>query len=830
MDTGRWERIKELFAAACKLSPRERGAYLDEHCPDVDLRREVEALLEAGLGETIAGARHDSFMVVPATSAVPSDPSSAPTRFVSHPPQPFDVPKRIGRYRIVRKLGEGGMGIVFEAEQTEPVKRRVALKLIKPGMDSARVIARFDTERQALALMDHENVARVLDAGATEDGRPYFVMDYVAGVPITEYCDTNKLSTSERLELFLRICDGVHHAHQKGVIHRDLKPSNILVELHDGKPRPKIIDFGVAKATEQRHSELEMFTEFGMIIGTPEYMSPEQANPTTLDIDTRTDIYSLGVVLYELLVGQLPIDAREMRRAGYDAMRRKIQDEIPSRPSTRLTTYDDTSSTTAQNRRASLASLIRQLRGDLDWITMKALEKDRTRRYRSAAEFADDVRRHIRSEPVIAGPPRLGYRVSKFYRRHRIAVGVAASFALLLLAGVTGTSFGLVKAIEAREIAEYEAETSREVIEFMSEVFDVENYAVPGDVVTAKEVLDQGADQVRFGFEGRPRLQGRMMEVLGVIYRYLGLYDASLRLLEDSLATRRRALGDTHPDVALSQSAIAGVYIESGRIDSAADHLQQALAIQERTLGRDDPERARTLNNLGAVALRRQEWERARDYWEQALAIRLAAYGPEHLEVAKMLGNLSVAYAQLGDLERGRDAVERAIRIRQKQQHPDHPDIAKLRQRLSVQLSAAGEYEAALDQAERALAIQRKVLEESNPRIGYTLVAVGRAKEGLGDLAGAVQAVEQAIAIHAVHETRSGRRPTQLRSRLLELERKAGANEALARTVEEQLPALAVHGDEPWIESAAEELARALRVLGRETEALDVERRFGTQS
>jgi WD40 repeat protein/serine/threonine protein kinase len=349
-----------------------------------------------------------------AASESTEDPDSTRTE----PASSGEDSRSIGPYRILQKLGEGGMGEVYEAEQEQPVRRRVALKVIKPGMDSKQVIARFESERQALALMSHPSIAQVYDAGTTKEGRPYFAMEHVKGEPITDYCDKHRLTTPQRLELFIQICDGVQHAHQKGIIHRDLKPSNVLVTIHGEKPSSKIIDFGVAKATGQRLTEKTMYTAMGMLVGTPEYMSPEQAEMTALDIDTRTDIYSLGVLLYELLVGALPFERRRLREAGYSEMQRIIREEEPSRPSTRVRTLE-TAGEVAQQRHTDLRSLQKQLRGDLDWIVMKALEKDRTRRYASASEFAADVGRYLGNEPVAARPPSTAYLVRKFVTKHR---------------------------------------------------------------------------------------------------------------------------------------------------------------------------------------------------------------------------------------------------------------------------------------------------------------------------------------------------------------------------------------------------------------------------
>ncbi len=439
-DRGREEAI---FNAALALPREQRTGHLAQACGnDAALRQRVEALLQA----------HDEagdFLESP-------PPPSAPglTMVVSLPvtEKPGDV---IGRYKIREKLGEGGCGIVYVAEQAEPVRRRVALKIIKLGMDTRSVIARFEAERQALAMMDHPNIAKVLDAGATETGRPFFVMELVRGIRITDYCDQHHLGTTQRLDLFIQVCHAIQHAHQKGVIHRDIKPSNILVTLHDGVPVPKVIDFGIAKATEGRLTDLTVYTELHQFIGTPAYMSPEQAEMSGLDVDTRSDIYSLGVLLYELLTGRTPFDPQELAKASLDQMRRTIREEEPLRPSTRLSTLLDAELTTVAKRHgADAPKLIHLIRGDLDWIVMKALEKDRTRRYETASALALDVQHFLRNEPVEARPPSNLYRFQKLVRRNKVTFVAAGAVTAALALGFGLSLYLYIREADLRRQAE----------------------------------------------------------------------------------------------------------------------------------------------------------------------------------------------------------------------------------------------------------------------------------------------------------------------------------------------------------------------------------------
>jgi serine/threonine protein kinase len=661
-----------IFAAALeKATDEERAAYLAEACAGDDkLRRRVEALLRAH-------AEPDDLL----------DPQQSRNVTADYAPITERPGTRIGPYRLMEQIGEGGFGLVFVAEQQEPVRRKVALKVIRPGMDTKQVIARFEAERQALALMDHPNIARVLDAGATESGRPYFVMELVRGIPITEYCDRNQHTPRERLELFVTVCNAIQHAHQKGIIHRDVKPSNVLVTSHDGKPVAKVIDFGVAKATHQHLTERTIYTQFAQMIGTPLYMSPEQAEMSGLDIDTRSDIYSLGVLLYELLTGTTPLEKKRFAKAAYDEIRRLIREEEPPRPSQRLST-SDTLPSVAASRKTEPARLTRLLRGEVDWIVMKALEKDRTRRYETASGLARDVQRYLADEAVEACPPSASYRLRKFARKHRTALMTTATIALLLLAGVGVSAWQAVRARQAeaaalaarnaeaeqRELAETneqraiaaaaaekQAKESAQAREAESKaVLDfVENKILAaarpegqdgglGREVTLHKAVEAALPFVEQSFQAQPLIEARLRMTLGATFWFLGEAQSALEQYRKALAIRTKHLGSDHPDTLRNMMSLANSYTHLGRYDDAVKLNEQTLAIQKAKLGPDHPQTLRNMKNLAGNYNYLGRYDDALKLGEQSLALLKAKLGPDHPDILRGTIYLAQLYRRAG--------------------------------------------------------------------------------------------------------------------------------------------------------------------------------------
>ncbi|MGH7689628.1 MAG: tetratricopeptide repeat protein, partial [Gemmatimonadaceae bacterium] len=663
-------------------------------------------------------------------------------------------------YRVLQLLAQGGMGVVYVAEQTEPVRRRVALKVIKAGMDTREVVARFDAERQALAVMDHPNIAKVLDGGVTADGRPYFVMELVKGVPITEYCDTHKLSTRERLALFVAVCHAVQHAHQKGVIHRDLKPSNVLVMLQDGKPVPKVIDFGIAKALSQSLTERTLVTQTGQAVGTPAYMSPEQADASALDVDTRTDIYSMGVMLFELLVGRLPLDPTEIGLQAF-MVRLAMRESNPGTPSAKLATLGNAAPLVSGFRRTEVRALRRELRGDLDWIVMKALDPDRTRRYETANAFAVDIERHLANEPVAARPPSTWYRVSRFVRRHRSGVIAGILIAAALVTGLSVAAMGLVQARRAEVIARREAEASRQVSSFLTGLFQVSDPGeARGNTVTAREILDRGAEQIRTGLASQPLVQAQMLSTMGTVYRELGLYAEAQPLLEEALATRRRELpaddslvqasllelarlaqrqgrfaaaeslyketlksrertvGPASPALAPVLSGLGGMYVTRGRYAEAESLLTRAVALRTAAGGADDAEFAGLLRNLASAELASGQYAKSEPVFRRALAMYEHVSGEDSPEVGRTLSNLGIVYYELNRYDEAEQYYLRAEANLTKSLGPDHPNIASININLGEIDWRGGRYADAESRLLRALGILHKTVQPNHPSIG----------------------------------------------------------------------------------------------------------------
>ncbi|MEX2559835.1 MAG: serine/threonine-protein kinase, partial [Pirellulales bacterium] len=580
---------------------------------------------------------------------------------------------QIGPYKLLQVIGEGGMGVVFMAEQQEPVRRRVALKVIKPGMDTRQVIARFEAERQALAVMDHPNIARVLEAGATESGRPYFVMELVRGVPITAYCDESNLPVRERLALFAAVCQAIQHAHTKGIIHRDIKPTNVLVTRQDGQPVVKVIDFGVAKAMGQQLTEKTLFTDFTQMIGTPLYMSPEQAELSGVDIDTRSDIYSLGVLLYELLTGSTPVDKEQMKKAAFDEIRRLIREEEPEKPSTRISSAEAAPSVAA-HRHTEPDKLARLVRGELDWIVMKALEKDRNRRYETANGFAMDVQRYLADEPVQACPPSARYRLRKFARRNKGPALAVTLILLALIAGVVGTTWGMVRAEQQRRIAEISAQKAlaaaeaekiakeaahareaeaKTVLKFVqNKIFAA---ARPqgqdgglGRDVTLRQAVQAALPFVETSFTDQPVIEAKLRVTLGRSFLNLGEAAMAADQYQKARALFTQQLGPDHPDSLGSMYGLANSYAALGRHTDTLKLHEETLALMKAKLGADHRNTLIGMNRLASSYRDLGRYAEALKLQEETLALQKAKLGPHHPHTLTSMSVLASIYRDLG--------------------------------------------------------------------------------------------------------------------------------------------------------------------------------------
>jgi serine/threonine protein kinase/tetratricopeptide (TPR) repeat protein len=686
----------------------------------------------------------------------------------------------IGPYKLLEQIGEGGFGRVFMADQSEPVRRKVALKILKPGMDTRQVIARFEAERQALALMDHPNIAKVLDGGETTSGRPYFVMDLVKGVPITDFCDQNHLTPRQRLELFIPVCQAVQHAHQKGIIHRDLKPSNVLVSRHDTTPVAKVIDFGVAKAMGQELTDKTMFTAFAQMVGTPLYMSPEQAGMSDLDIDTRSDIYSLGVLLYELLTGTTPFAKERFKRAAYEEIRRIIREEEPPKPSTRLSKSKESLPSISAQRHMEPVKLTKLLRGELDWIVMKSLEKDRSRRYETANGLAMDLQRYLADEPVQAGPPSAGYRLRKFARRNRVALTTVVVVGLALVAGTAVSTWQAVRATLAKAEAGRQRDAAAKAAnqEKLANTLlaDLLSAAVPEEnardkKVSAEELFRQAVQKVirHPKFNEDPEVEASLRLTIGNTYYRLGVYPEAESYLRQAVELRVRTLGGEHPDTLAAEEVLADLLCYGLRRPVEAEQLSRriwearrqllgpehpdtlesldtyasTLGLQNRrneaealsrqcwetrmhALGREDEKTLISQNNLGVILLNLGRWREAEQLSRDCLEIRRRVSGIQHVETLAVMNNLAHVLFLLGQFEEAEKLLNEALGVVSQSHGNKHPASLHLRHMLARVLTDKGRLDQAEPFAREVLTLRREVLEPGHENIGRSLLVLGR--------------------------------------------------------------------------------------------------------
>lgn len=739
-----------VLNAALDFSGAERAAYLDQACGgDEEMRRRVEELLRAY-------EQAEGFLEMPPTGV---DFNRTVALEVPLTEKPGD---KVGRYKLFQQIGEGGCGVVYMAEQEEPVRRRVALKVIKLGMDTKQVIARFEAERQALAMMDHPNIAKVLDAGATETGRPYFVMELVRGIKITEFCDDNKLATEERLKLFIQVCQAIQHAHQKGVIHRDIKPSNILVTINEpGSPgAPKVIDFGIAKATAGRLIDQTLFTAFEQFIGTPAYMSPEQAVMTTLDIDTRSDIYSLGVLLYELLTGNTPFDQKELLASGLDEMRRTIREVEPVKPSTRITQELHSKS----EIKSALRTPHSAISSDLDWIVMKCLEKDRSRRYETANGLASDIQRYLDHEPVIARPPSRIYRLQKSFQRNKAAFGAAAGIAAVLLIGMGASTVQAIRATRAereqarlRQIAQAKEKKSDQVAQFLKDMLNGvgPSVAMGRDTKMLREIVDKTAGRISKDLLDQPEVQIELGLTLAQVYRDLQDYKKMEQTARETLRVARAHFGEESLAVAEALKSVGHALFFLREIDEAETCMRQALALQRKLRGPGSLEEASALGHLADIL--RHQWLLSHDgrrlteaetAARDSLALREQRLGHDSDRVAWTLFSLHLVLQIEGRTTEAEAACREALAIFRKLYGEDHPSTAYVRMGLTrsvpLENSNLPEGEAAL---RRSLATQIRTEGEGKVDQDYTHFSLAEVLERQGKLGDAEQHYRAALEI-----------------------------------------------------------------------------------
>ncbi len=757
MNESTWARMWELFHDALEASGGERSELLDSRCADdPELRVRIEALLRS----------HDSaprFLdPLKAASAATDDPMIGST---------------IGSYNIEGLLGKGGMGVVYAARQTEPLEREVALKLIRRGMASGEAVARFDSERRVLARMAHQHIANVYDAGSTADGRPWVVMERVGGRPITETADTNRLTPRQRLELMRTVCLAVHHAHQRGVIHRDLKPNNIMVAEVDGDLLPKVIDFGIAKAVDPEGMESGRPTVQGRLIGTPEYMSPEQllGHP----VDTRSDVYALGVVMYELLTGSLPFDDTRLQRAGSAGFETSITTRDPKAPSTQVSDGDPSSGEIARARGTDVIGLRRELRGDLDWIVLKAMATDADRRYGSASELADDISRFLEHRPVTAAPPSSMYRLSRLVRRHRVATSAIIAVAISLVLGTTTTAWMAVRANQALDVSRREAATTRAVNQLLEDLLAAPDPGRTRDGSAAREVLvvdvlARASDELD-SLDQQPAVEASLRKTLGNTYLGLGLpdpavvqferavelaaatypndhpelltarhnlalgfkeqgrFDEAETLLRPTLDARRKVLGIEHSETLTSMHNLAALTYERGRLDEARALLEELIPLKDRVLADDTDRRFASRNTLVLVLARQGAYAEAETLARDTLGRRRVVWGDDHPLTLSSLGNLAFVHQEMGALEEAEHSFRELLEARRRILGSEHSDTLLAAQNLATVQSQLGKFEAARLLLEEVLTAYRASLGESHPRVLMSTHNLARTITKAGD-------------------------------------------------------------------------------------------------